>query len=58
MFSRVVEVSRKAGANILADGKKRVKAEDVHVETLLKGGHTVREILKLLEKANLICYRC
>lgn len=45
-FSRVVEASRKAGANILADGEKRVEAEGIHVETLLKEGHTVQEILK------------
>ena len=42
----VVEAARKAGASILADGENKVKAEGVHVETLLKEGHTVQEILK------------
>lgn len=45
-FSKVVEAARKAGANILADGENKVKAEGVQVETLLKEGHTVQEILK------------
>ncbi|MGC9346470.1 MAG: universal stress protein [Candidatus Bathyarchaeales archaeon] len=45
-FSKVVEASRNAGANILADGEKSVKAEGVQVETLLKEGHTVQEILR------------
>jgi len=33
-----IEVTRKDGADILADGEKRVKAEGVHVETLLLEG--------------------
>jgi len=45
-FSMVVETFRKAGANILADGEKRVEPEGIQVETLLKEGHTVQEILK------------
>lgn len=45
-FSKVVEATRRAGANILTDGEKRVMAEGVQVETLLKEGHTVQEILK------------
>ncbi len=45
IVSKLVEASRGAGANILADGKKRVKAEGVQVETLLREGHIVEEIL-------------
>jgi len=45
-FSKVVDASRKAGANILADSKKRAEAEGIQVERLLKEGHTVQEILK------------
>jgi nucleotide-binding universal stress UspA family protein len=41
-----IEATRKAGADILADGEKRVKAEDVHVETLLLEGHAVEQIVK------------
>jgi nucleotide-binding universal stress UspA family protein len=44
--SKAVEVTRKAGASILADGEQKVKAEEVQVETLLKEGHTVQEIVK------------
>jgi len=43
--SRVAEAARKAGGGILADGEKKVKAEGVEVETLLKEGHTVQEII-------------
>ena len=44
--SKVAEAARKAGAGILADGEEKVKAEGVQVETLLREGHTVQEILK------------
>ena len=42
----LVEGVREAGASVLADGEERVKAEGVQVETLLREGHTVQEILK------------
>jgi len=45
-FSKVVEAARKAGTTILAHGENKVKAEGVHVETLLKEGHSVQEIIK------------
>jgi nucleotide-binding universal stress UspA family protein len=41
-----VQAIRKIGAGILADGEKKVKAEGVQVETLLKEGHAVEEIIK------------
>ena len=41
-----IEAIRKAGVGILADGEKRVKAEGVHVETLLIEGHAVEQIVK------------
>jgi len=41
-----IEAIRKVGASILADGEKKVKAEGVHVETLLMEGHTVEQIVK------------
>ncbi|MGB9778829.1 MAG: universal stress protein [Candidatus Bathyarchaeales archaeon] len=41
-----IEAIRKAGVDILADGKKRVKAKGVHVETLLLEGHAVEQIVK------------
>ncbi|MGD8507032.1 MAG: universal stress protein [Candidatus Bathyarchaeota archaeon] len=45
-LSKLDEAAREAGANILADGEERAKAEGVQVETLLSAGHTVEEILK------------
>jgi len=44
--SKVVEATRKAGANILAEGEERVKAENVRVETALVEGHVVQEIVR------------
>jgi len=46
IIPKLIEAARKAGADILSDGEKKVKAEKVQVETLLKEGHTVEEILK------------
>lgn len=37
---------QKFGENVLSECEKRVKAENVPVETLLKQGHAVEEILK------------
>jgi len=44
--SKTVEATRKAGNSILTDGEQKVKAEGVPVETMLKEGHTVQEIVK------------
>ncbi|MGQ9551207.1 MAG: universal stress protein [Candidatus Bathycorpusculaceae bacterium] len=41
-----IEAIRKVGAGILEDGEKRVKAEEVQVETLLIEGHAVKGIVK------------
>jgi nucleotide-binding universal stress UspA family protein len=45
-FPAAEEAISKAGADLLADAEKKVKAEGVQVETLLKSGHAVSEILK------------
>lgn len=45
-FSKVVEAARRAGNTILVDGENKIRAEGVQVETLLKEGHTVQEILE------------
>jgi nucleotide-binding universal stress UspA family protein len=45
-FDRCVQEIREIGAGTLADGEKRVKAEGVQVEMLLREGHIVEEILK------------
>lgn len=44
--SKAVEATRKAGASILTDGEQKVKAEEVQVETTLREGHTVQEIIR------------
>ena len=44
--SKAVEAIRKAGASILADGEQKVKAEEVQVETILREGHIVQEIVR------------
>jgi nucleotide-binding universal stress UspA family protein len=46
VLSQLDEVARGRGANVLAQGEKRVKAERVQVETLLEEGHAVEEILR------------
>ena len=44
--AKAVEAIRKAGASILADGEQKVKAEEVQVETILREGHIVQEIIR------------
>ena len=46
ILPKLIKESREAGNGILADGEKKVKAEGVQVETLLREGHTVEEIIK------------
>jgi nucleotide-binding universal stress UspA family protein len=48
--SKVVEAARKAGSGMLADGAQKVKAEGVPVETILREGNTVQEIVKTAEE--------
>jgi len=48
--SKVAEAARRAGGSILADGEQKVKAGEVQVETMLKEGHTVQEIIKTAEE--------
>lgn len=50
--SKVAEATRKAGATILADGEERVKAEGVEVETILREGHVVQEIVKIVREGS------
>ena len=44
--SRVAEAAREAGSSILMDGEQKVRAEGVPVETVLREGDTVQEIVK------------
>jgi len=50
--SKIAEATRKAGAAILADGEEKVKAEGIEVETLLKEGHSVQEIVKTAKEGS------
>jgi nucleotide-binding universal stress UspA family protein len=50
--SKAVEVARSAGARILSDGEEKVKAAEVQVETLLREGHVVQEIVKTAKEGN------
>jgi nucleotide-binding universal stress UspA family protein len=45
-ISKAVEATRKASASILSDGEQKVKAEGVEVDTILREGHIVQEIIK------------
>jgi nucleotide-binding universal stress UspA family protein len=45
-YSRVAEAVKEAGARILAEGVERAKAKGVDVETMLREGHIVYEIVK------------
>ncbi|MGC8998194.1 MAG: universal stress protein [Candidatus Bathyarchaeia archaeon] len=49
-YSRLAETVREVGARILAHGAEKVKAEGVEVETVLREGHVVHEIVKTAEE--------
>lgn len=49
-YSRVAEAVKNAGARILAEGAEKVKAEKIEVETMLREGHTVHEIVRAAEE--------
>jgi nucleotide-binding universal stress UspA family protein len=51
VFAYVVEI-RKSGESILAEGQKIVFDEGIQVETLLKEGHIVEEILQKAREGN------
>jgi nucleotide-binding universal stress UspA family protein len=49
-FSKAVEGIRDAGVDMLTKSKKTVEAEGVPVETLLKEGHVVQEIVQTAQE--------
>ncbi len=49
-ISKLAESAREAGRKILDDGRKRVKASDIEVHTLLEEGHPVQEIIRASEE--------
>jgi nucleotide-binding universal stress UspA family protein len=52
LVTKLAEAVRKAGVTILEKAEKRVKAEGLQSETLLKEGHVVEEILKTAKEEN------
>lgn len=46
VVSELIEVTREDSARILAEGEAKATAEGVPVETLLREGHIVEEVLK------------
>ena len=48
--ARVVEAARKSGKRVLEDGKRRVEANGVDVNTRLEEGHAVGEIMRLAKE--------
>jgi len=51
VFNYVLEM-QKTGKIILSEGEKKVKDEGVQVETFLKEGHIVEEIIKKARESN------
>lgn len=49
-YSRVAEAMKETGTRILAESREKAEAEGVKVETLLKEGHIVHEIVKAAEE--------
>jgi len=49
-YSRVAEAIRKAGAKILTEGAEKAKAEGIEVDTILREGHAVQEIVRTAQE--------
>lgn len=45
--SEIAEAARKAGTQVLTKGEEKTRAEGVQVETLLREGHVVQEIVSV-----------
>jgi len=50
--NKITEGAEKLGSKILEDGKQRISATKVHVETMLVEGHTVQEIVQTANEDN------
>jgi len=51
-YSRVAEAVRNAGVKILAEGAEKAKAEGIEVDTILREGHAVQEIVRTAREGN------
>ncbi len=50
--SRIVDAARDVGRRILGDGEEKAKAAGVAVETVLKEGNTVQEIVRMAKEGD------
>ena len=50
LITKLADAVRESGAKLLEEAKRKVDAEGVQSETLLKEGHTVEEILKIAKE--------
>jgi nucleotide-binding universal stress UspA family protein len=50
--SKMAEAARDVGRRILEDAEKKAKSEDVQVESMLREGNTVQEIIRLAKEGN------
>lgn len=48
----MAEAARDVGRRILEDAEKKAKSEDVQVESMLREGNTVQEIIRLAKEGN------
>lgn len=48
--AKMVEAARMVGKRVLADGEQKAKSANVRVETVLKEGNTVQEIVALAKE--------
>ena len=53
MVNKLAEAVREAGSSILEDAKKKVEAEGVQSQTLLREGHVVEEILRAAKEEDI-----
>jgi nucleotide-binding universal stress UspA family protein len=50
--SKMADAARDVGRRILNDAEQRAKSEDVQVESMLREGNTVQEIIRLAGEGN------
>jgi nucleotide-binding universal stress UspA family protein len=53
MVNKLAEAVREAGSSILEDARKKVEAEGVQSQTLLREGHVVEEILRAAKEEDI-----
>ncbi|MEM2148169.1 MAG: universal stress protein [Candidatus Bathyarchaeia archaeon] len=51
-YSKIAEAAKEAGTRILTENAEKVKAEGIEVETQLREGNTVNEIVKAAKEGN------